>query len=843
MLIHVTYLVTSAQKMPLTTYLEEIESSTNYVINYNRSATDTFYLKYDFEKDFSIERIASLFAQTPFDISINDHSLILIPPEENALFLYGLLTSEEGEALPFANIYIDDDHGFETDAFGNFYYSYSGDKSTCKITYIGYEELEVSLNQLTKGALVPLKRMGFLFPESIVIRSYVKKEIDEGKSFGSLDIDLSKDKNGILTDDQDLFRSLQNLPGIDSPDETAANLNIRGGSADHNLITWEGVPLYDNGYLSGMVSSVNPFSLKRVEINKSSFSAEKNSRIGGSIDMRLDDKPEDQISLSSGLNLTEGHFNLSMPLLDNKIGLILAGRKSLFTEFEANPTLQSFGRKIFQTKIGEEDEQEEIEEEEVEPKISYYDINAKVIFNVNEKITISSSFLNAQGRNENLAYYNAVSLRGNEALETSSSALANSVRFFINQENIFDITHTLSSYKSENETQISEDGLTSNFLSKEEVSNRINDQQFRLIWRNERKKIKTNIGYIFDVKRTKIKSEFESDVQPSTEEEVEIDGTFHHLFVDQSISFKNQYLEYGLRATYANDLASGFLSPSISYRYNLGHNLIFKANAGIHHQFIRQIYNTVEESFNEESVIWSLNADKDEPVLNALKTAVGANYRKGQWLFDIEGYVHKTSGLAAENPVIRNTITLDQENQLLSKGVDLLINWESDQWSTSVFYSISDNTITLPFVFEDESGSFPANNNQRHKLRINNTYRYKTFDFGLTYHYKSGLPFSNEVSVETSQDDDEKYELLYSSINNETLNSYHRVDFSINHHGKWKRVNYDIGCSLLNILDRTNIESRKSILTTSDASTEPSILEVRKNLLPRTLMFFARVDF
>ena len=45
-------------------------------------------------------------------------------------------------------------------------------------------------------------REELLFSESIVIKSFLKKSISEGRSFGSLDIDLSAKGNGIIEDEQ-----------------------------------------------------------------------------------------------------------------------------------------------------------------------------------------------------------------------------------------------------------------------------------------------------------------------------------------------------------------------------------------------------------------------------------------------------------------------------------------------------------------------------------------------------------------------------------------------------------------------------------------------------------------
>ncbi len=835
--------IVSCQERSITSLIKEIESNSSFIVNYDKALTDIQSLDFSFEGNYSVENIEKFFKRSLFEIVIDDQSIVLLPFDENVKVLYGRVLSEDGNPLPFASLLIDSVQGMETGADGSFALKYKGGlEGTCVISYIGYRDTSVTVRSLTDGGKIFLEKDNILFPESIIIKSYIKKSISEGRSFGSLDIDMSTDQNGFVANDQDVFRSLQNLPGISSPDDGATNLNIRGGTADHNNITWEGVPLYDRGYLSGMISSVNPYNIDDIQVYKSNTSAEKNSRIGGTIDMQLSDDILDKTILSSGINLTEGHINIGTPLIQNQLGLYIAGRKSLFSEFYSSPTLSSYAQKVFQTEVSEVESESE-SSEEIEPKISFHDLNAKLIYKVDDRLMVKSALLSSKGNNENLSILKSIDLNGRDIFKTSSNALMNSLHYVLNEANRIEFIHTLSKFDSENELLYSNDSSTTT-IEKEEIFNSIHENQFKLKWQYNGTWWTSSMGYIHDRKLTKVEMEKESTIGPEIEEEVEVEGIFHHLFIDQQLANEKRILDYGVRATYSSSLSRFFVSPSLSYRYRLNSNVILKSSAGIYHQFIRQVYNTIDDDLNDDNTIWTLNTAKDEPVLRAHKFSAGSSWRNASWLIDVEAYIHRTSGLAAENPIIRNSVTLNSKNQLFSKGIDLIVTKKISNWSTSVFYNLSKNSITLPEVYEGENESFFANNNQTHKLRINGSYQLKSLVFGISYNYKTGLPYSSQPQLKPSEDDEEKYELQYENINNQTLSDYHRLDFSARYEGSWRSIKYQLGCSVLNLSDRTNVGSRKSILTNTGSTTaEPTVVEIRKKLLPRTFIFYSRVFF
>ena len=92
----------------------------------------------------------------------------------------------------------------------------------------------------------------------------------------------------------------QMLPGIQTNAEYDAGLHIQGCENSHNLISIEGVPVYNASHLLGFFSTFIPSHFSTMSITKNATSSEGYNRIGGIMDMELYDKiPEREMENSA----------------------------------------------------------------------------------------------------------------------------------------------------------------------------------------------------------------------------------------------------------------------------------------------------------------------------------------------------------------------------------------------------------------------------------------------------------------------------------------------------------------------------------------------------------------
>ncbi|MGE0361632.1 MAG: TonB-dependent receptor [Vicinamibacterales bacterium] len=76
-----------------------------------------------------------------------------------------------------------------------------------------------------------------------------------------------------------VFRTLQTLPGVNATEEFGSRLAVRGGSPDQNLTIMDGVEIHDPYRLFGLTSAFNPEIIQRFELSTGGFSAKYGDRL------------------------------------------------------------------------------------------------------------------------------------------------------------------------------------------------------------------------------------------------------------------------------------------------------------------------------------------------------------------------------------------------------------------------------------------------------------------------------------------------------------------------------------------------------------------------------------
>ena len=76
-----------------------------------------------------------------------------------------------------------------------------------------------------------------------------------------------------------VFRTLQTLPGVTATEEFGSRLAVRGGSPDQNLTVMDGVEIHDPYRLFGLTSAFNPEIIQRFELATGGFSVKYGDRL------------------------------------------------------------------------------------------------------------------------------------------------------------------------------------------------------------------------------------------------------------------------------------------------------------------------------------------------------------------------------------------------------------------------------------------------------------------------------------------------------------------------------------------------------------------------------------
>lgn len=123
--------------------------------------------------------------------------------------------------------------------------------------------------------------------DSVAVVGHTSTSSLRGSSLGT----LSWSMKGIqqmpqIMGNADPLHYLQMLPGIQTNSEHDAGLHIQGCDNGHNLLSIEGIPVYNPSHLLGLFSVFNPTHFNELELTKTAQSASFPNRLGGTINVK-----------------------------------------------------------------------------------------------------------------------------------------------------------------------------------------------------------------------------------------------------------------------------------------------------------------------------------------------------------------------------------------------------------------------------------------------------------------------------------------------------------------------------------------------------------------------------
>jgi hypothetical protein len=124
----------------------------------------------------------------------------------------------------------------------------------------------------------------------------------------------------------DVIKAVLTLPGIKTVGEASGGFNVRGGSADQNLVLFNGNTIYNPSHLFGIFSAFNPDIVENVELYKSSIPAEYGGRVSSVLRVDSKDGNMDKPKGSAGIGLLTSRLQLEGPIIKGKTSVIMGAR-------------------------------------------------------------------------------------------------------------------------------------------------------------------------------------------------------------------------------------------------------------------------------------------------------------------------------------------------------------------------------------------------------------------------------------------------------------------------------------------------------------------------------------
>lgn len=137
----------------------------------------------------------------------------------------------------------------------------------------------------------------------------------------------------------DVMRAIDVLPGVVSTSDFSSAFNVRGGSADQNLVLLDGFPIFNPFHLGGLFSVFNADAVARAELLSGGFGAEYGGRVSSVLSVET--KPgggAEGFGGEAGVSLLASRINLhgNLPRGVRRLlggdagGWMLSARRSYF---------------------------------------------------------------------------------------------------------------------------------------------------------------------------------------------------------------------------------------------------------------------------------------------------------------------------------------------------------------------------------------------------------------------------------------------------------------------------------------------------------------------------------
>lgn len=161
----------------------------------------------------------------------------------------------------------------------------------------------------------------------------------------------------------DLMKSLQFLPGVQSGNEGANNLSVRGGGQWGNLVLLDEAVVYNPTHALSFFSVFNNDAIREVNLYKSFFPLKYGGRSSSVIDVRMREGNSKQSERSASIGLIASKLLLEGPLQKGKGSYLVSGRFGY-----PGPVASLLGSDLTS-----------------KPEMLFYDVNAKVNWAWNDR--------------------------------------------------------------------------------------------------------------------------------------------------------------------------------------------------------------------------------------------------------------------------------------------------------------------------------------------------------------------------------------------------------------------------------------------------------------------------
>jgi hypothetical protein len=721
----------------------------------------------------------------------NPDLLIIGNPDDygkyaRATFHGKILDGKDGKPLAGATIFIDNlKIGANSDKNGDYHLQAPVGEHTIRISYMGYDDTKEKIKLVSDGAMnFKVYEKAIKLSEVVVYAERAESNVS-GTQMSIVKLDLKAIKELPLSmGGRDIIKSISLMPGVQTIGEFGTGFNVRGGSADQNLILIEDVPIFNLSHLFGLISVVNSDGISNVTLLKAGISAKYGERASSVMDIQLGAVNPDKTTVKGGIGIINSSLYVETPLIDKKINLLIGARSSY-----SNWLLHSIP-----------------DIDLMNSSAHFYDAEALLSFNVNDRNKID---LFGYLSNDRFGFAGTTDYKYTNLLGSLRWKHTFSNQFF------FNLTAGISDYRF----QVSESD-TSRLWEAYRINSGLlyKNTKWNFSWLpNGNHSIDFGINAaLYNIQPGKLTGLSDSTIinpaqmlpEKALESAIYITDNFTlspKLGFDVGMRYslytylgpnKVYIYQSGVprsRASVIDSLMYGNnkpicrysgLEPRISLRFTLSNNSSVKLSYNRIHQYVNLVSNTAVMAPTD---VWKLSSPNLKP-LTCDHFAVGyfKNFKNNMYETSLEVYYksltnaieYKNGADLLLNPYLEADLT---NVRGYNYGVELYVKKNTGRLTGWASYTFSRSLQQSHGVFTEDKINdnqiFPSNFDRPNNLILNANYHIsKRWRFNGTFTYSTGRP----VTLPELKFDYQGYQLLYYSDRNKyRLPDYHRLDVSM----------------------------------------------------------------
>ncbi len=722
-----------------------------------------------------------------------------------------VVDSQTGETLPYSHILINES-GLVTDFNGNFTFVSTDSLFDLSISYLGYYIKDSTLNPGT-GHELKLTPSIIGLQEVVVEGSILERSGQIGEEAGVIRLNHKIAYRLPGNGDNAVFNFLRLQPGILAAGERSSELIIWGSYSGHSKILFDGFTIFGLKNFNDNISFVNPYMAKDIKVLKGGYSADYNDRVGGIVDISGINGSVYKPSINVNINNMTLNGMVSIPVTKTS-SLTFAYRHTYYNLMDADDLNISGGRQ----------------------SPGKYDINVYPDYDFGD-YNIKFGGSTSRGDNYFISLYNG---KDEFSFDIEQEKNNVNVSLDVEEENRQRGGSAFYGHTWKNgvisHLSINASGLNKELYEKQVLTRTsgnagnlppgrevlFNNDILELSVKNkthiplsEKQMLETGWNYTHE------RVSFSQDSLDQTL--ANSDDQSHRLgfFVQDEIRPVNGLsIRPGIRLDYPIHLERVYVQPRIQMTLDLTDHLKFNAAAGMYSQFISET--SVIDELGNMRYVWAISNNTDIPVLKANHFVSGLTYRYKDLTLGLEGYYKTTTGITRFRNFWREDTKDIYQGEARMYGMDLMVKQYFRKHEAWASYTLSKTEESFPYLPEHVD-YVDSPQDQRHEIKGALLLNFSPFFFSSNYVYGSG--FRPRPSPDSDPED--RY-------------PYSRLDMALIYRHSIKSYHFEIGISILNVLNHENIKST-NVIRIPDS--QNSSISIHAEAVPFTPTIYLNMAF